>query len=145
MKARMDNAKSSSAKRKAGRNDELALGVLARARRALTAYDILGELKRFGISGPPTVYRALEKLVQAGQVHRIQSLNAYVACRREKGCTHTHHNTFAVCGDCGSVEEIHDDRVASLIRDLGQTHKFTVEQDSLELIGHCGACSKKKA
>jgi Fur family zinc uptake transcriptional regulator len=122
-------------------NDALVQAVLGAAKKPLTAYDILAQLKPRGISGPPTVYRALDNLMKAGQVHRIQSLNAFVLCKREEGCTHTHHNTFMLCGECGDTQEIHDDRVSMLIEELSKTRKFRVMQESLEIIGRCGACS----
>jgi Fur family zinc uptake transcriptional regulator len=122
-------------------NDALVQAVLGAAKKPMTAYDILAQLKPRGISGPPTVYRALDNLMKAGQVHRIQSLNAFVLCKREEGCTHTHHNTFMLCGECGDTQEIHDDRVSMLIEELSKTRKFRVMQESLEIIGRCGACS----
>ena len=122
-------------------NDMLVQAVLGAAKKPMTAYDILAQLKPRGISGPPTVYRALDNLMKAGQVHRIQSLNAFVLCKREEGCTHTHHNTFMLCGECGETQEIHDDRVSMLIEELSKTRKFRVMQESLEIIGRCGACS----
>ena len=122
-------------------NDALVQAVLGAAKKPMTAYDILAQLKPRGISGPPTVYRALDNLMKAGQVHRIQSLNAFVLCKREEGCTHTHHNTFMLCGECGETQEIHDDRVSMLIEELSKTRQFFVQQESLEIIGKCHHCS----
>ena len=122
-------------------NNELVFDTIKRSAKSLTAYDILAQLRKFGISGPPTVYRALEKLIKDGRVHRIQALNSFIACHKEADCTHTHHNTFTVCKDCGTVEEIHDDRVASLIESLSRTRKFHVQQESFELVGQCHDCA----
>ena len=122
--------------------NQLVMSVLEDSEKPLTAYDILGKLATFGIKGPPTVYRALEKLMKDGLVHRIRSLNAFIACHKETGCTHTHHNTFAVCNGCGKVEEIHDDRVTALIQELTHKQRFAVEQESIELVGRCFACQE---
>lgn len=134
-----------SPKLKSKSNEELVLDVVAKSDKPLSAYDILEKLARFGISGPPTVYRALEKLMKAGQIHRIQSINAFVACHKEANCKHTHHNTFTVCSDCGGVEEIHDDRIASLIESISKTRRFQVEQQTIELVGRCASCVSKGA
>ena len=68
---------------KAKRSDTAALiaAELANAYKPLTAYEILEKLRPKGVSAPTTVYRALDKLVASAKVHRIESLNAFVACR----------------------------------------------------------------
>ncbi len=122
--------------------NQLVMSVLEKSEKPLTAYDILSKLAQFGVKGPPTVYRALEKLMKEGLVHRIRSINAFVACHKEVGCSHTHHNTFAVCTVCGMVEEIHDDRVSVLIAELSRKKQFAVEQESIELVGRCETCTE---
>ena len=47
---------------------------------------------------PPTVYRALNFLLDNGLVHRIESLNAFIACA---GVDHDHEGQFLICSDCG--------------------------------------------
>ena len=49
----------------------------------MSAYDLIQVLHSEGMSSPPTMYRALRQLVDAGVAHRIESLNAFVACRHE--------------------------------------------------------------
>ncbi|MEM8579461.1 MAG: transcriptional repressor, partial [Pseudomonadota bacterium] len=79
------------------------LAILERAPAPLSAYDILGELrKEHPKLAPPTIYRALSALPQRDRVHRLESRNAFVACQ------HSHHDTgtvLSVCDDCGAVEE----------------------------------------
>lgn len=111
----------------------------------MTAYEILDKLRKFGIKAPPTVYRALDTLVERGMVHRIESLNAFVACHDEDEEDHEHNHTaqFAVCRSCGSVTEIHDHRLSDLIHELCKKLKFRIEREMLELLGLCQQCEKK--
>lgn len=118
------------------------LGLLSKSGRPMTAYDILDKLRRHGIKAPPTVYRALESLMQRGDVHRIESLNAFIACH-DGHERHNHHARFAVCRACGSATEICDPRLSDLIRDLGKSLKFHIEREMLELFGLCHECSRK--
>lgn len=133
------------------RNTELSthskkvLELLARSSRPLSAYEILNKLHRHGIKAPTTVYRALDALVARGMAHRIESLNAFVACHDHNNAAHEQHNArFAVCRDCGSAEEIHDPRLTGFIRELGRKLKFHIEREMLELSGLCHECAHKE-
>src|SRR5690606_9624291 len=64
------------------RNQTLVLDALEKADAPLSAYTILDRLRGDGLRAPLQVYRALEKLLSAGLVHRLESLNAFVACAR---------------------------------------------------------------
>ena len=123
--------------------NRLVLSVLAASRKPLGAYDILAKLRTKGITGPPTVYRALEKLVSLGLAHRITSINSYIACHNEHG--HTHEAaSFAVCKSCKNVEEIHDKKLQSALRDVSAAHRFKVECEVVELVGLCLDCDERK-
>ncbi len=122
------------------RNDQDVLGVLERADRPLSAYDILAALKSTGIKAPNQVYRALEKLTRHGQVHRIEALNAFVACHH----AHASRPGFVVCRDCGKVAELEDERLAA-ITDSVKRSGFAIETVSLEILGHCARCATPKA
>ena len=63
---------------------------------------------------PPTVYRALNFLQGKGLVHRIESLNAFVACTHSD---HAHEGQFLICSDCGKSEELADESVSALLRE----------------------------
>lgn len=121
-------------------NDEQVLQVLARARRPLSAYDILAELKSSGMKAPNQVYRALEKLTRRGQVHRIEALNAFVACSHD----HAGRPGFVVCRDCGKVDELEDERLGAIADSVKRTG-FAIDSVSLEILGHCEGCSSAGA
>lgn len=104
----------------------------------VSAYDILDGLRHDGVTASTTVYRALEKLLNAGKVHRIESLNAWtVCCGGHDGKT----PVFAICDDCGSVTEHVDDDFADSIASLSKRTGFAPDHSVLELHGRCRDCS----
>jgi len=115
------------------------LALLAKSDKPMTAYDILDKLRKFGIKAPPTVYRALEQLVERGLAHRIESINAFVACHEHE---QVHQAKFAVCRDCGTATEIHDPQLTTLIKALGRKLHFHIEREMIELLGLCKNCDK---
>jgi len=120
------------------------LETLHKSVKPLTAYELLDKLHKFGIKAPPTIYRALETLVERGLVHRIETLNAFVACHSHEE-EEKHGAQFAVCRSCGAVAEIHDLPLTNAIRAIGKALKFTIEREMLELTGLCSACAGGKA
>src|SRR5215510_6075431 len=88
---------------KLSRNQGQVLSALRKAREPLSAYAILDRVRVAGISYPPTVYRALNELIQLGMVHRLQSRAAFVAC--DHGSCNG-KAAFAICRECGKVVEI---------------------------------------
>ena len=79
------------------------LGILRQSSEPLSAYDVIAHLREKNPKiAPPTVYRALSALMDAGHVHRLESMNAFVACQHDCG-----HDipVLSVCDDCGSVGE----------------------------------------
>lgn len=126
------------------------MGALSEASRPLSAYDLLDRLRPTGVAAPLTVYRALDKLIASGKVHRIESLNAFVACRT--GEHHRHDPEagdqssrprsvgFAICDKCGSVEEFVEDKLfAQLHRGLAR-RSFKPETTAVEVHGLCADC-----
>lgn len=96
---------------------QLALKLLKKHKRPMSAYDILEKLKPAGVRGAPVIYRALESLIKEGLVHRIQTLNAYLACN----CANDHDHAISVltvCSDCKTVEELHDHEVIRRLEGL---------------------------
>ena len=87
---------------------------------------------------PPTVYRALNFLQGKGLVHRIESLNAFVACTQHE---HEHEGQFLICSDCGKTEELADESVSEMLREKASAHGFTLTQQTIELKGLCKDCA----
>ncbi|NDF11964.1 MAG: transcriptional repressor [Proteobacteria bacterium] len=117
---------------------KLVYEVLSKKKVPLGAYDILAALSKHGVTGPPTIYRALEKLASQGLIHRISSINAYIICDCHHG---SHISSFMVCKKCKSVEEISDRKVENALRTAIKNHSFKIEKEMIELIGLCETCA----
>jgi Fur family zinc uptake transcriptional regulator len=121
------------------RNQGLVLGTLAHAEAPLSAYDILGKLREDGLKAPLQVYRALDKLVERGLAHRLESLNAFVACA-DKQCHRSGLIAFAICDGCGKVDEFADTVIEDRLVDWAAAKGFKVERTTMEIRGKCVAC-----
>lgn len=106
--------------------------------RPLTAYEILDRLRDAGITAPPTVYRALQRLIRDGLAHRLESLNAFVACAHP---SHDCAAAFAICDSCGLVTEIADSGLDRHLVAWARQTTFTVDSMTVELRGRCAACA----
>lgn len=122
------------------KNQEMVLDALNDAKAPMSAYAILDELRDEGFRAPPQVYRALEKLVAGGLVHRLESLNAFVACSHAD-CHDTGLIAFAICEQCGLVSEFSDDAVTTRLTHWIADHQFTNTKTTIEIRGDCGTCS----
>lgn len=119
------------------------LEMIATASGGLKAYDLLDRLAvEHAAARPPTIYRALEFLIEQGLVHRIESLNAYVACPCPE---HAHGFQLLICRACGRVEELHMDDVNTQLASRAHERGFQVERQTIELLGRCEACQKAAA
>lgn len=101
------------------------------------AYDLLGKLDGEGAAKPPTVYRALDFLRELGVVHKIESLNAYVACGH---LSHRHSAVFLLCERCGRAEELHAPELAALLARETKGVGFELKRAVVEAWGLCQAC-----
>ena len=114
------------------------LAVLHRRRGPLSAYDVLGELREANPKiAPPTIYRALAALTERGRVHRLESLNAFIACQCER---HLHASILSICDDCGAVEEsVAPDLLKALSSIIGKSG-FAPMRHVIEVHGLCASC-----
>src|SRR5688500_16782487 len=110
------------------KNQALVFDVLSHSDAPLSAYTILDKLRDDGFRAPLQVYRALETLRERGVVHRLESLNGFVACaHQEKACCGAHsHGTvaFAICESCVHVVEFHDHAVDHQLENWAKQRKF---------------------
>ena len=105
------------------------------------AYEILRRLSRERDgAAPPTVYRALEFLLEQGLIHRIESLNAFVGCP-EPGPPHS--GQFLICEGCGEAAEMADPRIHNAIARGATGRGFLLKRTTVELQGLCPACQAK--
>src|SRR5919197_1440596 len=101
-------------------------------------YEILGGLHDGQrAAAPPTVYRALDFLIEQGLVHRIESLNAYVGCNCPD---RAHVSQFLICARCGTAAELDDCRIAEAVLRRAGELGFAVERQTIEVRGLCPRC-----
>ena len=112
--------------------------LILEANAPVKAYDVIDRFHPDGAAKPPTVYRALSFLEQMGLIHRIESLNAFVACetRNEK-----HTAGFLLCDCCGQSVEIAIPNVSDIQASAGKAG-FSLNHITLEARGLCGACQQ---
>ena len=126
------------------RNQTLVLDALSQADGPLSAYTILDKLRDNGFRAPLQVYRALDALVKEGLVHRLESLNAFVACAEPHD--HSHSMTaFAICDTCGQVTEFSDHDVGHKLDDWVRSTGFAAKKAVIEFRGTCAKCQKAAA
>jgi len=114
------------------------LALVWASHRPIGAYAVLEAMRKAGHkAAPPTVYRALEFLLEQGLIHRIESLNAYA------GCNHPgteHSGQFLVCSGCGDVAELDDPGINRSIDRCAARAGFRTEHPTVEIRGLCPRC-----
>lgn len=109
----------------------------------LGAYAILDVLRDDGRQGaPPTVYRALDFLLEQGLIHRLASLNVFTGCRHPDSL---HGGQFLICRDCGHVDELTHPTVEALLRAEATARRFEVLSQMIEVLGRCPDCQRGAA
>ncbi|MDQ0507298.1 Fur family transcriptional regulator [Xanthobacter agilis] len=118
----------------------LVLEALWRSEQPLGAYDLIGQLQRRlqRRLAPPTVYRALDFLMEQKFVARIESRNAFVPCAHPD---HDHTCVFFICACCGTSAEIEDPKVEALFAHQAAALGFRIERRVVELQGTCATCA----
>jgi len=112
------------------------LEILLEEHRALGAYDILSRLRAEGLGEhPPVAYRALDFLTDHGFAHRLERLNAFVACASPEAA---HRPAFLICRNCDAVGETDAAPVADAL--AGAASGFRIEAAAVEAEGLCPAC-----
>lgn len=117
------------------------LELLCLSDKPLSAYELLAQI-RGAVKNPtpPTVYRALDFLLEQGLVHKLESLHAYVGCAHPD---HPHASQFLICNDCGEVAEVEDSGVTESLKAAGQAIGFRTKRPVVELLGTCAQCAAK--
>jgi Fur family zinc uptake transcriptional regulator len=121
-----------SKRRPAPEQDKMIVEALRGVGRPVSAYELIEELRDQASLAPQTVYRSLDRLIADGQAHRLESLNAFVACRHP---SHEGAAVFAICDDCGTVTEFNEPAAVERLAAWARKAKFAVDQMTLELRG----------
>lgn len=122
------------------KNQSLVFRALEQAEGPLSAYTILDALRGDGLRAPLQVYRALDKLLDLGLVHRLESLNAFVACAHPH-CHASAMMAFAICERCGQVSEFSDATVEARLTGWARESGFQPSKTTIEIKGVCATCA----
>lgn len=107
------------------------------------AYELLDRLRdEKRNAAPPTVYRALDFLLDNGLVHRIESLNAFVGCGEPD---RRHTGQFLICGACGMVGELDDPEIETMLAKKAGRLGFNAQRQTIEIMGLCPDCNHASA
>jgi len=102
------------------------------------AYDVLNKLQENGHKpAPPTAYRALDFLVSANLIHRIESLNAFIGCPSPHD---QHQYQFYICKECGHIAEVNSSSVVNALSNAAKELNFKIQQPVIEVHGICSNC-----
>lgn len=122
------------------RNQSLVMDTLDHAAGPMSAYTILDALRPDGLRAPLQVYRALDKLLERGMVHRLESLNAFVACRHTQ-CHASGIVSFTICETCDKVLEFSDDGLNERLKSWSRAEGFHPVRSIIEIRGTCAQCA----
>lgn len=123
------------------------LGLIAEQGKPIKAYDLLDRMRAdklddedsAGSAAPPTVYRALDFLLANGFIHKLESVNAFVACHHPS--TAQHSVPFLICDRCHSAVELEDERIVALLDEKARALGFVPQAQTLEVHGLCARCA----
>jgi len=121
------------------KHQSLVLGALSREEGPASAYTLLAQLQAEGLRAPQQVYRALDKLIEYGLVHRVETMNSFVACAHP----HDHAHglvVFAICDQCGHVDEFADSAIERRLKGWSKDEGFQMSAATVELHGKCARC-----
>ena len=119
------------------------LQLVADAGKPIKAYDLLERVRDgegAGAAAPPTVYRALDFLLANGFIHKLESINAFVACHHPS--TAQHSVPFLICDRCHSAVELEDEVVVASLDERARALGFVPQAQTLEVHGLCAQCAK---
>ena len=121
------------------KNQQAVLSLLENSKEPLKAYTILFDIKIKGIKAPTQVYRALDKLIENGKVHKIESKNSYIACNNVN-CSSQSSTSFLICEECDIVIELEKNNSSSYFSKLTEKFDFKYSEHNLEIYGYCKSC-----
>ena len=109
-------------------------------KKASSSYELLEQLKVSEPQAkPPTVYRALDFLLEQGFIHRVESTNSFICCC---SCNaNKHFSQLLICDKCGTVIELQDDSLVTLLASNAEKHGFQLTNHVIESHGICQSCS----
>ena len=116
--------------------------IIIKNNKPIKAYEILDEIRNINNrpSHPPTVYRAIDFLIENGFVHKLNSINSFVGCLHPKAHKECY---FLICKKCNIYQECCDDSLKDRISKTAVHNNFVISNTTLEIEGHCLDCNQK--
>jgi Fur family zinc uptake transcriptional regulator len=123
------------------KNQQVVLEIIEKAKGPLKAYSILFDVQKKGIKAPQQIYRALDKLIEIGKIHKIESRNAFVACKNTN-CEISKATAFSICENCEKITEINNTNLSKYLTNFEDSTGMRYQKYNLEFFGLCKKCQK---
>ncbi len=124
------------------KNQQIIFDIIHNSSEPLKAYSILFNVQKKGIKAPLQVYRALDKLVEIGKIHKIESRNAFIACQNSS-CQISKATAFSICESCENVSEISNSKLSKYLSNFVDKSGMEYSKYNLEFFGLCKKCKVK--
>ena len=121
------------------KNQQIIFDLIDKSSEPLKAYSILFNVQKKGIKAPLQVYRALDKLVAIGKIHKIESRNAFMACQNSS-CQISKATAFSICESCEQVSEISNTKLSKYLSNFADEAGMKFSKYNLEFFGLCKKC-----
>ena len=121
------------------KNQQIIFDLIDKSSEPLKAYSILFNVQKKGIKAPLQVYRALDKLVAIGKIHKIESRNAFIACQNSS-CQISKATAFSICESCEQVSEISNTKLSKYLSNFADEAGMKYSKYNLEFFGLCKKC-----
>ena len=121
------------------KNQKIIFDIIHNSSEPLKAYSILFNVQKKGIKAPLQVYRALDKLVELGKIHKIESRNAFIACQNSS-CQISKATAFSICESCENVSEISNSKLSKYLANFVDESGMKYNKYNLEFFGLCKKC-----
>ena len=121
------------------KNQQIIFDLIDKSSEPLKAYSILFNVQKKGIKAPLQVYRALDKLVAIGKIHKIESRNAFIACQNSS-CQISKATAFSICESCEQVSEISNTKLSKYLSNFVDETGMKFSKYNLEFFGLCKKC-----
>ena len=123
------------------KNQQIIFDLIHKSSEPLKAYTILFNVQKKGIKAPQQIYRALDKLIEIGKIHKVESKNAFVACKNAN-CEITKATAFSICENCEKVTEINNPNLSKYLTNFEDDTGMKYQKYNLEFFGSCKKCKK---
>ena len=124
------------------KNQQIVLNIIEKAKGPVKAYSILNNVQKKGINAPLQVYRALDKLIKIGKIHKVESRNAFIVCKNTN-CEVSNATAFSICQACEKVTEIVNSKLSKYLKSFQDSTGMKYKKYNLEFFGLCQKCKSK--